>query len=49
MILIAVIWIILLVAMIWTVADYRKYLSRYNVEMTYWQFLKFYWNRIWRS
>ena len=45
---IAVIGIILLVVLIWTVADYRKYLSRYNVEMTYWQFLKSYWNRIWR-
>ncbi len=48
MILIAAIWIILLVAIIWTVADYRRYLSRYRVEMTYWQFLRSYWNRIWR-
>ena len=48
MILIAAIWIILLVAIVWTVADYRKYVSRYNVTMTYWQFLRSYWNRIWR-
>ena len=49
MILIAAIWIILLVALILTVTDYRRYLSRYNVDMTYVQFLKSYWNRIWRS
>ncbi len=49
MILIAAIWIILLVAIVWTVADYRKYVSRYNVEMTYWHFLRSYWNRISRS
>ncbi len=48
MILIVAIWIILLVAFIWTVADYRKYLRRYSVEMTYLQFLKSYWNRFWR-
>ena len=48
MYLIAIIWIILLVGIIWTFVDYRKYLSRYRVEMTYWQFLKSYWNRIWR-
>ena len=41
--------IILLAAFIWTVYDYRRYLSRYRVEMTYTQFLKSYWNRIWRS
>ena len=49
MILIAAIWISILVAIIWTVADYRRYLSRYNVAMTYWQFLRSYWNWIWRS
>ena len=48
MILIVAMWIILLVAIIWTVVDYRKYLSRYNVNMTYLQFLKSYWNRFWR-
>ena len=48
MILIAALWIILLVAIIWTFIDYRRYLSRYRVEMTYVQFLKSYWNRIWR-
>ena len=48
MILIAAIWIILLVAIIWTLIDYRRYLSQYRVEMTYVQFLKSYWNRIWR-
>ncbi len=40
--------VILLVALIWTVIDYRRYLSRYRVDMTYGQFLKSYWNRIWR-
>ena len=49
MILIAAIWIILLVAIIWTFIDYRRYLSRYRVEMTYVQFIRSYWNRIWRS
>lgn len=48
MIFIAVIWILILIGFIWTLADYRKYVSRYNVEMTYWQFLMSYWNRIWR-
>ena len=48
MILIAAIWIILFIAFIWTFVDYRRYLSRYNVQMTYPQFLKSYWNRIWR-
>ena len=49
MILVMAIWIILLGGIIWTVADYRKYSSRYNVDMTYWQFVRSYWNRIWRS
>lgn len=44
----AAIWTILLVVFIWTFSDYRRYLSRYNVEMTYGQFLKSYWHRIWR-
>jgi hypothetical protein len=47
MIWIAAIWLIMLVAIIGTLADYRRYLSRYNVQMTYWQFLRSYWNRIW--
>lgn len=40
--------VILLGVLIWTIVDYRRYLSRYRVEITYGQFLKSYWNRIWR-